>query len=131
MSPLAFCQAKLYGWTSIIYYCWTTVYIILVEKRLNIRLKMNLCTKPRQEVQCITINTITNQAVVKREIIVKGKNTYGRYRKLKPRSYIELLLKEILQKTMIKLHKGSLKRDTSLVLVNGIVLLLLLKGCSG
>ena len=69
---------------------------------------MNLWTKPRQEVQYITINTITNQAGVKREIIVKGKNTYGRDRKLKPRSYIELLLKEILQKTMIKLHKGSL-----------------------
>ena len=92
---------------------------------------MNLWTKPRQEVQCITINTITNQAGVKRDIIVKGKNTYGSNRKLKPRSYMELLLKEILQKTMIKLHKGSLKRDTSLLLVNGIVLLLLLKGCSG
>ena len=49
---------------------------------------MNLWTKPRQEVQCITINTITNQAGVKREIIVKGKNTYGRDRKLKPRSCI-------------------------------------------
>ena len=44
---------------------------------------------------------------------------------------MEQLLKEILQKIMIKLHKGSLKRDTSLLLVNGIVLLLLLKGCSG
>ena len=55
---------------------------------------MNLWTKSRQEVQCITINTITNQAGVKREIIVEGKNTYGRDRKLKPRTYMELLLKK-------------------------------------